>query len=74
VAGVLAAVAVARSTGVPRWGGAVFATGFALYLPQFFATPELRIAHGVLVAVGCLLLAAATPRTTISPAREPAPV
>jgi hypothetical protein len=28
-----------------------------LFLPQFFATPELRIAHGVLLAVGCLMLA-----------------
>jgi hypothetical protein len=59
VAGVLAAVAVLRSGVLPRWGGAVFAAGFALYLPQFFAAPELRIAHGVLVAAGCVLLAAA---------------
>ena len=59
VAGVLAAVAVLRSGVLPRWGGAAFAAGFALYLPQFFAAPELRIAHGVLVAAGCVLLAAA---------------
>jgi hypothetical protein len=57
VAGVLTAVAVARSRTLPRWSGAPFAAGFALYLPQFFATPELRIAHGALVAVGCLVLA-----------------
>ena len=44
---------------MPRWGGTAFAAGFALYLPQFFAAPELRIAHGVLVAAGCVLLAAA---------------
>jgi len=59
VAGVLAAVAVQRSGVLPRWGGTAFAAGFALYLPQFFASPELRIAHGVLIAVGCVLLAAA---------------
>jgi hypothetical protein len=62
VAGVLAAVAVLRSGVAPRWGGAVFAAGFALYLPQFFAAPELRIAHGVLVAVGCVLLASSVTR------------
>jgi hypothetical protein len=59
VAGVLAAVAVLRSGVLPRWEGAAFAVGFALYLPQFFAAPELRIAHGVLVAVGCVLLGTA---------------
>jgi hypothetical protein len=59
VAGVLAAVAVLRSGVLPRWGGTAFAAGFALYLPQFFAAPELRIAHGVLIATGCVLLGAA---------------
>lgn len=28
-----------------------------LYLPQFFGPPPVRIAHGVLLAVGCLWLA-----------------
>ena len=69
-AGVLAAVTVAGSATTRRWGGSVFAAGFALYLPQFFAAPELRIAHGVLVAVGCLLLAASRPRTS-APTRVP---
>ncbi|MHA6621772.1 hypothetical protein [Pseudonocardia sp. DLS-67] len=59
VAGVLAAVAVARSGVLPGWAGVTFAVGFALYLPQFFGPPALRIAHGVLVAAGCLVLAAA---------------
>lgn len=59
VAGVLTAVAVARSGVLPGWAGIAFAVGFALYLPQFFASPALRIAHGVLVAAGCLVLAAA---------------
>ena len=59
VAGVLVAVAVARSGVLPSWAGVPFAVGFALYLPQFFGSPELRIAHGVLVAAGCLALAAA---------------
>ncbi|MFS8100555.1 hypothetical protein LFM09_25840 [Lentzea alba] len=35
----------------------VFAAGFALFLPQFFTPPAIRIAHGVLVLVGCVWLA-----------------
>jgi hypothetical protein len=38
-----------------------FALGMVLFLPQFFAGPELRIAHGVLLGVGCLLLALRRP-------------
>lgn len=35
----------------------LFAAGFALFLPQFFTPPAFRIAHGVLVLVGCVWLA-----------------
>jgi len=70
VAGVLAAVAVARSGLLPRWGGTLFAAGFALYLPQFFAGPELRIAHGLLVAIGCILLGMALARPAVQPTRD----
>jgi hypothetical protein len=35
----------------------VFAAGFALFLPQFFTPPAARIAHGVLMIVGCVWLA-----------------
>ena len=35
----------------------LFAAGFALFLPQFFTPPAVRIAHGVLVLVGCVWLA-----------------
>jgi hypothetical protein len=58
VAGVVLAVAVARSGLLSRWTGIGFAAGFALLLPQVYAAPGLRIAHGVLVAAGCLVLAA----------------
>jgi hypothetical protein len=34
-----------------------FALGMVLFLPQFFAGPELRIAHGVLLGAGCVLIA-----------------
>jgi hypothetical protein len=70
VAGVLVAVAVARSSGLPRWAGIPFAVAFALYLPQFFGPPALRIAHGVLVALGCVLLAAAMRRSGVLHQRD----
>ncbi|WP_412538303.1 hypothetical protein R8Z50_20900 [Longispora sp. K20-0274] len=57
VGAVLAAVAVGRSGSLPRLSGVVFALGFALFIPQFYAPPAGRIAHGVLVAVGSLWLA-----------------
>ncbi len=55
-AGVLTAVTVARA-GLGRGVGVVFAVGILLFLPQFFADPALRIAHGVLLAIGCVVLA-----------------
>lgn len=42
------------------WQGWVFAAGFVLFLPQFFAPPWLRIAHGLLILAGAALLAART--------------
>jgi hypothetical protein len=54
---VLAAIAVRRSGVMFGWSGVPFAIGFALYIPQFFGTQPIRVAHGVLVAVGCLWIA-----------------
>jgi hypothetical protein len=56
---VLGAVAVWRSGVLLRWSAVPVAVGMALYLPQFFAPPSLRVAHGILVGAGCLVLAAA---------------
>jgi hypothetical protein len=50
---VLAAVAVWRTTVLARWAAAPLAVAFVLFLPQYYAATWLRIAHGVLVAVGC---------------------
>jgi len=59
-AGVLTAIAMRRA-------GVVFAAAMVLYLPQFFADPAVRIAHGVLLAIGCVILAACVEeRTTVS--------
>jgi hypothetical protein len=56
---VLAAVAIWRSGVLPRSSGILFAVGVALFLPQFFTPPAVRIAHGVLVAAGSIWLAVA---------------
>ena len=46
------------SSGVlPRWSGVPIALGFALYIPQFFGNQPIRVAHGLVVAAGCLWLA-----------------
>lgn len=55
---VMAAVATWRSAVLPRYGGIVLALGFVLFLPQFYTPPAARIAHGLLVAVGSISLAA----------------
>jgi hypothetical protein len=56
--GIMTAVTAARDRRLVRWGGVLTGICLALYLPQFFGPPPVRIAHGVLLAVGCLWLAA----------------
>ncbi|GGM31365.1 hypothetical protein ACFQBY_13380 [Promicromonospora citrea] len=62
VAGVLLAVALWQAGPGARWAGVPLAVGLVLVLPQFFGGPGLRIAHGVLVAAGCVLVAAVLQR------------
>jgi hypothetical protein len=64
VGAVLVAITVWRSGMLPRSSGILFGVGFALFLPQFFTPPAVRIAHGVLVAAGSIWLALALWRTT----------
>ena len=54
---VLFAVAAWRSRILVRWIGIPLAVAFALYLPQFMTPQAVRVAHGLLVAVGCWLVA-----------------
>ena len=54
----ITATAVWRSRTLPKWSGVPFALTFALYIPQFFGSQPIRVAHGLLVAAGCLWLAA----------------
>ena len=59
VAAVLAAVAMWRSGVLPRYSGVVFALGFALFIPQFYGPPAVRVVHGVLTGIGCVWVAVA---------------
>src|SRR5215216_3116403 len=59
IGAILAAAAVWRSGALPRWSGILFGLAFALYIPQFFASPPIRLAHGLLVTAGCIWLAIA---------------
>jgi hypothetical protein len=54
----LAVGAVLVGRAVRRPSAWVFAAGFVLFLPQFFTPAPVRIAHGVLMLVGLVWLAA----------------
>ncbi len=66
----LAVGAVLVGRAVRRPSAWVFVAGFVLFLPQFFAPAPVRIAHGVLMLVGLVWLAADLKATTkvLSPA------
>lgn len=66
-AGVTLAVATWRTPA--RLGGLLAGLALALYLPQYYLAPALRIGHGVVLAAGCVLLALAVARR--SPATAP---
>jgi hypothetical protein len=69
----VAAIAVWRSDVLPRASAILFAAGLALFLPQFFGPASVRIAHGILLAAGSIILAAALwasagrPRAAVTP-------
>jgi hypothetical protein len=55
---IMAASAIWKSRIMPKWSGVPLALGFALYIPQFYGTQPVRVAHGLLIAVGSLCVAA----------------
>ncbi len=59
IGAVLASVALWRCAVLPRWIGIPFAAAMVLFLPQFYASPSVRIAHGALMLVSLVLLAGA---------------
>ena len=58
ISAIIAAVAIWRSNSFNKWSGIPFAVAFALYIPQFFGTQPIRVAHGLLLTIGCLWIAA----------------
>lgn len=50
------------SSPVGRTGGLLAGLGLVTYLPQFFGPGEIRVAHGVLLGLGLLLMAASLSR------------
>jgi hypothetical protein len=54
---ILFAIAIWRSGVLPRWSGIPLAVAFALFIPQFYTPPFARVAHGLLILVGCALIA-----------------
>ncbi|GCE38198.1 hypothetical protein Rhow_001237 [Rhodococcus wratislaviensis] len=66
-----AAVAIGRSGRLAGWTGIPMAVGFALFIPQFYVGAPLRIAHGVLIGIGCAVvglgvLRSQSPRSTMT--------
>lgn len=62
----IAVGAIVLARGLGTWQAWVFAAGFVVFLPQFFAPPCVRIAHGLLILVGAVALAASTYRQEMS--------
>lgn len=54
---VVMAVAIGWSGILLKWIGIPLALGFALYLPQYSWPQTLRVAHGLLIALACGLIA-----------------
>ena len=48
--------------GATRAGGLLVGLGLVTYLPQFFATPQVRMAHGLVLGLGLLVLARSVSR------------
>jgi hypothetical protein len=51
------ATAIWRSGILTRWTGIPLAIGFGLYIPQYTAPQYLRVAHGLVITVSCVLIA-----------------
>ena len=65
--GIMTAAAIWRSGSLARWSGVPLAAGFALYIPQFFGNQPIRVAHGLLVTIGCFWIAAGMWRHALPP-------
>jgi hypothetical protein len=66
VGAILIAIAIWQSGTLSRWSGIPFALGFILYLPQFLGSQPIRVAHGLLVALGCIWIAFGMGTSTVT--------
>ncbi|WP_404456513.1 hypothetical protein [Oceanobacillus kapialis] len=57
LASIILAIAIWKSGSYQKASGLLFALGMCLYLPQFFFDQPVRVAHGAVVAIGCIWLA-----------------
>lgn len=64
--GVLIAVSLWRHAPVLRSAGIVAAVGLAWFAPQFYTPPPMRIAHGVVLGCGLILLGLTLLRTPVT--------
>ncbi len=64
-----------RTGPLGRAGGLLAGLGLMTYLPQFFGSPAVRVAHGVVLGLGLVLMAvaAARPAQVVEHATEPEP-
>jgi len=67
---ILVAIAIWKANMLPKWSGIPLALGFALYIPQYAASQPIRVAHGLLIAVGCIWIAAAMWQISSAAGRE----
>jgi hypothetical protein len=68
--GVLIAISIWRTAILPRYSGVPLAIALVLLIPQFYLPAWARIAHGALVALALILLAAVLWRTHILTSRR----
>ncbi len=66
IGAVMVATVIWKSDVLAKWSGIPLALGFGLFIPQFFGTQPIRVAHGLLIAVGCLWIATGMWRQTMT--------
>ncbi|TCN54317.1 hypothetical protein EV641_105342 [Rhodococcus sp. SMB37] len=57
VGAIVVLVSAVRARWISVLPAGISAAGYLLYIPQFFVSPTLRIAHGVLMLIGCAWVA-----------------
>jgi hypothetical protein len=73
VGAIVVLVSAVRARWIPMVPAGILAAGYLLYIPQFFVSPTLRIAHGILMLIGCAWVAyeLTKPDPTVNGTGEP---